>query len=80
MKIHIPNCPECGSVAAGTLERLRAIAELDEVKKGEFQYSGHTEHMPDTQHSVTDGDGLYTLVCLHGHQWQSQIDDYKGLP
>jgi hypothetical protein len=82
MKFDKPNCPECGEVAAGTVDLIPARANFEEELSddGSFEYSGQTDVYWDGQYSVgPDGvhsryvDEPMTLECHAGHQWEARL-------
>jgi hypothetical protein len=76
MKLEIPNCPQCGLIAKGTVEQVQGLALLGEIGgDGRCEYGGETKIWWDEQRTVLDQDGRATLVCHDGHQWQSLITE-----
>lgn len=74
MKLSIPNCPECGEQAKGTLEQMTGIALLNYFDDGTVEYDGSTDVHWDGQESVIDDEtGDPILICHNGHQWTSKI-------
>ena len=75
MKFAIPCCPTCGEQASGTLETVPGVALIqpDEKHPGHFDYAGETKMFWDSQETVTDVMGAATLICDHGHEWQSFV-------
>ncbi len=85
MKLHNPNCPECGEPAHGTLERLTGYAQFADVPEPgkAVEYSGSTEIWWDEQKTVHQHDdptvpeapdNLPLVVCHNGHTWPTVID------
>lgn len=68
-----PNCPECGSRATGTAEKVIARFEEpdeDNLDNEEFEYSGDTDL--DGQETITNAAGEVLLVCECGNEWYSE--------
>jgi len=65
-------CSECGRLAYGTLERMDGIAVLAFDDDGSAEYQGWTDVDWETQKTVRNKQGLVTLVCPSGHQWQAE--------
>jgi hypothetical protein len=67
MKLSIPNCPECGQPATGTLETVQGVALLQGPdSKGSFEYIGETVIDWDSQPAVLilgPAGNLRGLVC-----------------
>ena len=82
MKIHQPQCPECGEPARGTLERLCGCAEFagEPGPDTPVEYSGWTEIWWDEQRSVHEKDApegpdnLPLVCCENGHSWPTPMD------
>lgn len=73
--IEIPNCPECNSLARGTVETLSVCAEFELGSDGTLEYSGYTESSWEDQETNRDGEGRCELVCENGHRWFSKMED-----
>lgn len=72
MLFAIHNCPECGSRAVGTAEKVIArFKEPDGDNPGseEFEYSGDTDL--DGQETITNAASEVLLVCECGNEWYS---------
>lgn len=76
MKLSTPLCPECGRVAAGTVDTVPGLSEFSEVSEdGDTCYSGYTRMWHEEQRSDETPEG--TLVaCEEGHEWRSEITWY----
>jgi hypothetical protein len=84
MKVHQPCCPECGSPAIGTLERLSGVAMFGEGVAApdlDVEYSGWAEIWWDEQSTVHQNEdapespvNLPLVCCAQGHNWPSSID------
>jgi hypothetical protein len=82
MKIHQPQCPECGELAIGTVERLSGRAEFTPLRSdGTTEYSGWTEVWWDEQRTAHQDDtqpesptNLPLVCCDNGHSWPTAID------
>ena len=72
MKFSSHVCHECGETAAGTLEDVEARADLDFDEDGTAVWSGNTEMLGDTQKTRLTN-GLVTLMCENGHEWQASM-------
>jgi hypothetical protein len=82
MRIHNPNCPECGAPASGTVEHLCGRAEFIALSDdGTTDYSGWTEvfwneqrtaHQDDSRPESPDN--LPLVCCDNGHSWPTLID------
>ena len=66
-------CPTCGSDPRGTLETVTGIALIQRQGNQHFEYSGETDMLWDEQHTVKTSDGRVTLLCPHGHAWQTRM-------
>lgn len=74
MKIEIFKCPECGQPAAGVLENVYCLAQIQEPDAdGLTDYEGYTEVLWDSQTAVDDPGG-YSVECCNGHRWITPID------
>jgi hypothetical protein len=71
MKFSPHTCPTCGEVTKGTVETVEGIALLDFDEDGDADWEGTTEISWDTQKTITEEDGIVTLVCDNGHSWQA---------
>lgn len=75
MRFQTPNCPTCGEIAYGTLEHCEGLALLNFTDdKGNAEYEGETKYFDEKQETVKTN-GLVTLECINGHQWQSGMDE-----
>jgi hypothetical protein len=82
MRIHNPNCPECGAPAIGAVERLSGRAELLPLgDDGTTEYSGWTEVCWNEQRTAHQDDSrpegptnLPLVCCPNGHTWPTAID------
>jgi hypothetical protein len=72
MKFQTPNCPICGELAIGTLETCTGLALLCFSDDYSAEYEGETKYNEDQETILTNG--LVTLECQKGHQWQSGMD------
>ena len=85
MKFSEPNCPECGKITNGVLERLYAWASIsrhpDDPKvttaspSTDFDYSAGGSKMDyDSQEPDENAEKEVQLKCSAGHEWTSHID------
>jgi hypothetical protein len=83
MKLHNPNCPECGEPAHGTVERLTGYAQFASQPGPDvaIEYSGWTEIWWDEQRTIHQKDdapeapdNLPLVCCPNGHTWPTAID------
>jgi hypothetical protein len=77
LKIEIPNCPQCGLAARGTVEKLTACAEFEYADDGTIEYSGFTDPFWNEQKSVYDKSGRIELVCDDLHFWFSKMEEIE---
>lgn len=75
LKIEIPNCPECGSPASGTIERLVGCAEFERPQNGVLEYSGWTEIFWEEQRTNRDSESRTELICENRHSWFSKMEE-----
>ncbi|QOX80809.1 hypothetical protein FY034_17450 (plasmid) [Trichlorobacter lovleyi] len=80
MEFITPNCPECGSKAIGTAEKVVALFEEgDDISVEEFEYRGDTDM--DCQTTITNAIGESLLVCDCGNEWFSaEVSDGQPEP
>lgn len=74
MKLAIPNCPECGESARGTVDTISACAEFGEINGGETEYIGDTDVWWDEQKTNLNDAGDSEVICKNGHEWFTKIE------
>ena len=74
MRLIMPNCPECGETAKGTLEAISGCAILTFDEDGVAEHGDETEVFWNGQKTVCDGAGRITLICPNSHEWPSATD------
>jgi hypothetical protein len=74
MRFEKPRCPKCGALAKGTLETIPGVALLRCDAQGQnAEHTGQTDMDWDNQETVRH-DGVVTLVCGCGQEWQTDVD------
>jgi hypothetical protein len=75
MKLAKPLCPECGSVAEGTVERVMGVAYLDDSDDPSVRdHSGYSRMWWETSETSENKKGEVELVCPNGHDWFSPVE------
>jgi len=81
MKLAIPKCPECGSIARGTVDKVVAEIQMDDDEldleevgqETEFDYNGQTDL--NNQETITNHAGESLVICEKGHEWYTPIEE-----
>jgi hypothetical protein len=75
MKISVPNCPNCGEPAEGTVDDVPGIALFGEIdENGRTEWGGETRVCWDGQMPRTNDAGEILVQCSEAHEWYTTID------
>jgi len=79
MRFSIPNSPETGKRAIGTVDTLRAVVLFSDPDADELEYCGQTSVNWDAPKGTTDDQDRVLLTC-GGSDWWSEVIDGEVEP
>lgn len=74
-RIATPNCPKCGDVLCGTIERVSGINHIVSDGDGNYDFAGDTELWWEENTTVMDEEGRTLVQCGNAHEWYTLIEE-----
>lgn len=67
IRFESPLCPDCGQRASGTVEIIKAVAQLQFASPDAASYTATTTY--GEQYTLARGPHQVELTCSEGHEW-----------